>query len=100
MDGAMRAVGGEDGRADVTADLCCSECTHLAAAFLAFQRGRRAVPPLMPTLYCSRAASYSMAGSERGEAVSGRVWSVFEEDVVLGFGAEVRHCCVESEAEE
>jgi hypothetical protein len=38
-----------------------------------------------------------VTGSESGKAASGVVWSVLEEDVVLGFGAEMRHGCAESE---
>jgi hypothetical protein len=37
-----------------------------------------------------------MAGSERSEATSGVVRSVLEEDVMLGFGADVWHECAES----
>jgi hypothetical protein len=46
--GAMRAVGGEDRGAHVSADLRFAQCTRLAAACLALQRGRAAVPPRMP----------------------------------------------------
>jgi hypothetical protein len=38
-----------------------------------------------------------VASSECGEAASGVVWRVLEEDVMLGLGAEMRHGCVESE---
>jgi hypothetical protein len=37
-----------------------------------------------------------MAAGERFEAASGVVWSVLEEDVMLGLGAELRHGCMES----
>jgi hypothetical protein len=41
-----------------------------------------------------------MASSQSGEAASGVVWSVLEEDVMLGLSAEMRHGRVESECEE
>src|SRR4051812_35416728 len=93
----MRAIGGEEGGADVTADLCSVEYTCLAAACFALQRGRGAIPALMPALHCSSAASDGVASSECREAVSGGVRSVLQEDVMLGLGAEMRHGCVESE---
>jgi hypothetical protein len=38
-----------------------------------------------------------MAARECGEAASGVACSVLEEDVMLGFSAQMRHGCVESE---
>jgi hypothetical protein len=93
----MRTVGGEYGGAYVSADLCCSEHASFAGACLALQRHRAAVPALVPALHCPRASCYNVTGSESGKAASGVVWSVLEEDVVLGFGAEMRHGCAESE---
>ena len=96
----MRAVGGEDGSAYVSADLCSAQRSWSAAALPSLQGVRRAVPALMPPRDGGAAAGYAMARSERGEAVGSVVWSVLEEDVVLGLGAEVRHGCVESERDE
>ena len=45
----------------------------------------------MPPLHGSCSAADCVATSERNEAASGVMWSVLEEDVMLGFGAEVRH---------
>ena len=87
----MRAVGGKDGGAYVSADLCSAQRTWSAAALLPFQRGRRAIPARMPALHSSPATRNCVAGSERGEAASGVVWRVLEEDVMLGLGAEMRH---------
>jgi hypothetical protein len=96
----MRTVGGEDGRAHVTADLCSAERACLATACLALQRGNAAVPPTMPLAHHLASALDCMAARERGKAASGVVWSVLKEDVVLGLGAEVWHGCVESEPAE
>jgi hypothetical protein len=93
----MRAVGGEDGGAYVTADLCSAEHTCLAAACLALQRDSAAVPPAMPLAHHLASALHCVATSKRGEAASGVMRSVLEEDVMLGVGAEMRHGCVESE---
>jgi hypothetical protein len=38
-----------------------------------------------------------MTSSECSEGASGVMWSVVEEDVMLGFGADMRHGGVESE---
>jgi hypothetical protein len=51
----------------------------------------------MPPRDGGAATGDAMAGSECGEAACSVVWSVLEEDVVLGFGAEMRHGCAESE---
>ena len=46
----------------------------------------------MPALHCPRAAGDCVTGGERGEAASAVVRSVLTEDVMLGIGAELRHC--------
>jgi len=85
----MGAVGGEDRGAHVSADLCCAERTWPAAACLALQRGRAAVPAFEPAAQYLTPAFDCMAASECGEAATGVVWSVLEEDLLLGLGAEV-----------
>ena len=93
----MRAVGGEDGDTHVSADLCSAQHTCLAAACLALQRGRAAIPSLEPAAQDIASALHCMATGEGVEAASGIVWSILEEDVMLGFGAEMLHGRVESE---
>ncbi len=93
----MLAVGGEDGRAYVSADLCSAQHAWSARARLFLQRGSRPVPSLMPHAQQSLSALHCVTSSKRGEAASVVVWSVLQEDVMLGLGAEVRHGCVESE---
>jgi hypothetical protein len=92
----MRTVGSQDGGAHVSADLCSAQHAWPAGTRLLLQRGRRAIPALMPALHCPRAAIDCMSSSECSEGASGVMWRVVEEDVVLGLGAEVRHGCVES----
>jgi hypothetical protein len=89
-DGAMRAVGGESRRTDVTTDLCAAQHAWSAAACLLLQRGRRPIPALMPSADGSLSSLHTMATGECSEAVSAAAWSVLEEDGVLGVGAEVR----------
>jgi hypothetical protein len=89
------AIAVADGPCNVTTDLCCTECTCSACAWFALQRGRSGIPPLMPALHCSLSSSDRMSVRECSEGVSGVTWSVLEEDVMLGFGTEMLHCCVE-----
>ena len=56
------------------------------------------VPALVPALHGPRSTGDCMASSERSEAVSSGMWSILEEDVVLGICAEVCHGCVASAA--
>lgn len=93
----MRAVGGEDGSAYVSADLRSAEQWCLARACLPLQRESCAVPPRMPPLYRAPSSLDCVASGECCEAASGVVCSVLEEDVMLSFGAEVRHYVLESE---
>lgn len=97
MDGAVRAVGGKERGAHVSADLCSAENTCFAAALLALQRRRRAVPLAMPLAHHLASALHSVATSERSEAADSVVWSILKEDVMLGLGAEMRHGSVESQ---
>jgi hypothetical protein len=96
VDGAMRAVGGEDWGTHVSAHLCSAEDAWSALARTLLQRGRRAIPPLMPPQQHPPSALHRVAARERSEATSGVARSVLEEDVVLGFSAEVRHCYEEN----
>lgn len=93
----MRAVGSKDGGADVSADLRSAQDRCFARAWLALQRGRLAVPLLMPAADHSRSARHRVATGERSEGVGGAARRVLKEDVMLGFGAEMRHGCVKSE---
>ena len=88
---ATRAALGTDGLADVLLDLLCAEEACLAAASLALQRGRRAVPPRVPAGEGSLSPSDCVAARESREAASAVTWCVLEEDVMLGLGAEMRH---------
>jgi hypothetical protein len=87
----VSTVGGEDGGAYVSADLCSAQRSWPAAALPSLQGARRAVPSLMPPRDGGAAAGDAMAGSECGEAACSVVWSVLEEDVVLAVRAGVRH---------
>ena len=93
----MRAVGGEDGGAYVSADLRSAQHAWSPCAWLLLQRGRRAIPALMPARDGAAPACDCVAGSECSEAASSIMWGVLEEDVVLGFSVEVRHGCAASE---
>jgi hypothetical protein len=63
---------------------------------MALQRGRAAVPTLEPAAQDVASSFHCMAACERVKAASGIMWSVLEEDVVLGLGAELRHGGMES----
>jgi hypothetical protein len=91
--GVMRAVGGEEGGAHVSADLRFAQHAWSARTRLLLQRGRRAVPALMPTRDCAAAPGHCVASGKCAEGASGIVWSVLEQDVMLGLGAEMRHGC-------
>ena len=97
VDSAMRAVGGEDRGAHVTADLCSAERACLAAACLALRSAT--VPSQPPAPHSLVSALNCVAARECGEAASGVVWSVLEEDVMLRLGTEVRHGGEERERE-
>jgi hypothetical protein len=92
----VRAVGGEDGGAHVSADLCFAQYAWSARARVLLQRGSCAVPMAMPAADDPRPSLHCVASSESGEAASRVMRSILEEDVMLGLGAEVRHGCVES----
>jgi hypothetical protein len=94
------AIGIANGGGNVTTDLCAAECAWSAAAHSLLQRLRRAIPSAMPRGEQCRSAGYTMASSERLEAVTPLAWSVLEEDVMLGIGAEMRHGCVVEEQSE
>jgi hypothetical protein len=89
------AIAVADGRCNVTAHLCCTECTCSACACLALQRGRSAIPLPMPAAHHLGSALHCMTTSKSSEAASSVMWSVLEEDVMLGFCIEMSHCCVE-----
>jgi hypothetical protein len=88
---AMRAVGPTDGSGYVLLHLSAAECALFAAACSSLQRLRRAVPARVPPLHCALATAHTMSRSERSKAAGTALWSILEEDVVLGFGAELRH---------
>jgi hypothetical protein len=99
VDGPMRAVRGEDRRADVSVDMSSAEHACFAAALLAFQRGSAAIPALVPAAHDVPSSLHSVATRECGEAAGAVMRSVLEEDMVLGLGAEVRHGCVDCAAD-
>jgi hypothetical protein len=92
---AMRAIGGEDGLAHVSADLCSAERARSACSLLVLQRAHCPVPLLEPALHGSLASDHAVARSESGEAVGARAWLVREENRVLGIGTELRHAAGE-----
>jgi hypothetical protein len=94
VDGAMRAVGGKDGRTHVSADLCFAQHARSATALTLLQRARCAIPAAVPILQCAPSSLDGVTERECSEAVSARAWSVLEEDCVLGLCAEVRHAAV------
>lgn len=91
VDGTMRAVGGEDGRTHVSADLCWCEHARSARARKLLQRGRAAVPALVPAPHRALSTRDGVASSQCGEVVLTAVCAVLEEYVMLGLCAEVRH---------
>lgn len=93
----MRTVGGEYGGTYVTADLRSAEQRCFACACLPLQRGRRAVPAIVPVTYDICSSLDCVTTSKRNEAATSVAWSILEEDVVLGFGAVVRHGVVENQ---
>jgi hypothetical protein len=93
----MRTIRGEDGRTHVSADLRWCERWWSARSLLLLQRLRCTVPSIVPVADDICASLHRVTTSESGEAVSGRAWSVLEEDRVLGVGAEVRHVPAEIE---
>jgi hypothetical protein len=90
----MGAVGTEDGRTHVLLHLSAAECAWSAAALSPPQRTCRAVPARMPLLHCLFATGDAVVLGKCSEAASRAAWRVLQEDVVLGFSAEVRHAAV------
>jgi hypothetical protein len=68
---AMRAIGCEDWCTDVSTDVCSAECACSACACLALQRGRRAIPAIVPVAHNIRSSLDCVAESECSEVVSG-----------------------------
>jgi hypothetical protein len=95
VDGAMRAVGGEDGGTDVSSDLLRAECARSAATRSLLQRGGTAVPARVPAADGWPSALDCVAASESGKAASVVTCLVLEEDGMLGLSAEMRHRVVE-----
>jgi hypothetical protein len=99
VNGAMRAVGGEDGGAHVSADLRLAECAWSARARLVLQRSRRAVPSLVPSADGLRSTCHCEAASESGELALTHTCAVVGEDAVLVLRSELAHAWWRAEEE-
>jgi len=96
VDGAMCAIRRSYRGGDVSRHLRSAQHARSPRARTLLQRSGRAVPLPVPEAEQTRSSLHCMATSECRKAASGVAWRVLEEDVVLGFGAEVRHSCEES----
>jgi hypothetical protein len=89
----MRTIGGDNGVQHILLHLLFTQYAWSAADRPVLQRFKGVIPAVVPVAHGVSAVD-SVPSGERGEAASGVICRVLEEDVMLGLGAELRHWCV------